>query len=62
MDLLYLIVVPQGRGFWQHNYSTTTRQAGHANELSIYFLMSMIEINKNEMVEGIDLKEELDAS
>jgi hypothetical protein len=35
---------------------------GHANELSIYSLMSMIEINKNEMVEGIDLKEELDAS
>jgi len=27
---------------WQHNYSTKTRQAGWANEQSMYSLMSMI--------------------
>ncbi len=41
-DLLQLIVVPQLSGGWQHNYSTKTRQAGHANEQSLYSLMSMV--------------------
>jgi len=33
---LYQIVVPQLIGGWQHNYSTKTRQVGHANEQDIY--------------------------
>jgi len=32
---LHLIVVPQLSSGWQHNYSTKTRQAGHANEQSM---------------------------
>jgi len=36
MNILYLIVVPQLYGGWQHNYSTKTRMAGYANEQSIY--------------------------
>ncbi len=33
-----LIVVPQLSGGWQHNYSTQTREAGCANEQSMYSL------------------------
>jgi hypothetical protein len=35
---LRLIVVPQLSVGWQQNYSTKTRQAGGANEQSIYSL------------------------
>jgi hypothetical protein len=41
-NFLHLIVVPQLSGGWQRNYSTKTRQAGHANEQSMYSLMSML--------------------
>jgi hypothetical protein len=34
--VLHLIVVPQLCSGWQHNYSTKTRQAGRANEQSMY--------------------------
>jgi hypothetical protein len=34
-------VVPHLSGGWRHNNSTKTRQAGHANEHSIYYLISM---------------------
>ncbi len=34
-------MVPQLGGGRQHNYSTKTSQAGHANEQSMYSLMSM---------------------
>jgi hypothetical protein len=30
-------VVAQLSGGWLHNYSTKTRQAGHANEKSMYY-------------------------
>jgi hypothetical protein len=41
--LLHLIVAPQLSGSQQHNYSPKTRQAGHANEQSMYYcLMSMV--------------------
>ncbi len=40
---LHLIAVPQLSGSWQHNYTTKVRQAGHADEQSIYSHMSMIE-------------------
>ncbi len=40
--VLHLIVVPQLSSGWQHNFSTETRQAGHANEQSMYSLMSMV--------------------
>jgi hypothetical protein len=36
--VLHLIVVPQLSSGWQHNYSTKTRQADWANELSMYSL------------------------
>jgi hypothetical protein len=39
--VLHLKLVPQLGGSWQHNYSTKTRQAGQANEHSMYSLMSM---------------------
>jgi len=39
--VLHLIVVPQLCSGWQHKYSTKTRQAGQANEQSMYPLMSM---------------------
>jgi hypothetical protein len=39
--LLHLIVVPQLSGGWSHNYSTKTRQVGHANEQSMFSLRSM---------------------
>ncbi len=35
-------MAPQLGSGWQHNYSTKTRQVGHANEQSMYSLMSMI--------------------
>jgi hypothetical protein len=35
---LHLIVALSGR--WRHNYSTKTRQVGHADEQYIYSLMS----------------------
>ncbi len=41
INLLHQIVVPQVSGGWQHNYSTKTRQAGYANEQSIYSKLSM---------------------
>jgi hypothetical protein len=41
IDILHLIVVPWLSGGWRHNYSTKTRQTGHANEQSMYCLMSM---------------------
>jgi hypothetical protein len=34
-------VAPKLSSGWQHNYSTKTRQAGRANEQSMYSLMSM---------------------
>ncbi len=40
--VLHLIVAPQLSGGWQHYYSTQTRQAGHANEQSVYYLISMV--------------------
>jgi len=36
--------VPQSSGGCQHNYSTKTRQAGHANEHSIYSHRSIIRV------------------
>ncbi len=36
IDLLCQIVASQLSGGWRHNYPTKTRQAGHANEQSIY--------------------------
>jgi hypothetical protein len=39
--VLHLIVAPQLG--WRHNYSTKTRQAGRANEQSMYSLMSMVQ-------------------
>jgi hypothetical protein len=39
--VLHLIVAPQLGGGQQHNYSNKTRQAGCANEQSMYSLMSM---------------------
>jgi hypothetical protein len=36
-----MTVVPPLSGDWQHNYSTKTRHEGHANEQSMYSLMSM---------------------
>ncbi len=42
--ILHLIVAPRLSGDWQHNYSTKTRQAGYANEQSMYYsVMSMVE-------------------
>jgi hypothetical protein len=43
-----LIIVPQLSGGWQHNYSTKTREAGCANEQSMYSVMSIIFVNKNK--------------
>jgi hypothetical protein len=40
--VLYLIVVPQLSSGRQHNYTTKTRQAGCADEQSMYYLMSMV--------------------
>jgi len=41
--VLHLIVAPQLRSGWQHNYSTKQgRQAGQANEHSMYSLISMV--------------------
>jgi hypothetical protein len=48
IDLLCLIVAPQLSGGWQHNNSTKTRQAGCANEQSIYYEMSMFKIILNK--------------
>jgi hypothetical protein len=45
--LLKLIVVPQLSNGWQHNYSTKTRQAGRANEQSMYSPMSMGRIHND---------------
>ncbi len=42
--VLHLIVVPQLSSGRRHNYSTNTRQAGRANEQSMYSLMSMVVI------------------
>jgi hypothetical protein len=39
--VLHLIVGPQLCSGWRHNYSTKTREAGRANEQSMYYLMSM---------------------
>jgi len=39
--VLHLIVAPQLCSGWRHNYSTKTKQAGRANEQSMYSLMSM---------------------
>ncbi len=36
-----MAVVPQLSGGWQQNNSNKTRQAGLANELSIYYIMFM---------------------
>ncbi len=38
---MHLIVEPQLGGGRRHNYSTKIRQAGHANEQSMYSLKSM---------------------
>jgi hypothetical protein len=39
--VLHLIVAPQLRSGWQHNYSTKTKQAGQVNKQSMCSLMSM---------------------
>jgi len=39
--LLHLIVAPQLGGSSRHNYSTKTRQEGHANDQAMYSLMSI---------------------
>jgi hypothetical protein len=39
--ILHLIVVPQLSSGWRHNFSTKTRQAGCANEQSVYSPMPM---------------------
>jgi hypothetical protein len=39
--LLHLIVAPQLGGSSLHNYSTKTRQEGHANDQAMYSLMSI---------------------
>jgi hypothetical protein len=39
--ILHLILAPQLSSGWRHNYSTKTRQAGWANEQSMYSIMSM---------------------
>ncbi len=38
--VLHLMVAPQLSSGWWHNYSTQTKQAGWANEQSMYSLMS----------------------
>jgi hypothetical protein len=43
--VLHLIVVPQLTSGQRHNYSTKIRQAGQANEQSMYYLMSMVSTN-----------------
>jgi len=43
--ILHLFFAPQLSSGWWHNYSTKTRQAGRANEQSMYSLMSMGEID-----------------
>ncbi len=48
--VLQLIVVPQLSSGYQHNYSTKTRQTGHANEQSTYSLMSMGGTEKLQIV------------
>ncbi len=56
--VLHLIVAPQQSSRWWHNYSTKPRQAGHANEQSMYSLMSMASIDdvteegKQNSIEG----------
>ncbi len=45
VDLLHPNVVPNLRGGWQHNYSAKTKQAGCADEQSIYSRLSMTEPN-----------------
>jgi hypothetical protein len=42
--------VPKLSGGWQHNHLTETRQAGHANEQSIYSLLSTISINATSSI------------
>ena len=42
IDLLHQIVAPQLSDGWKHNYSTKTRQVGHAYEQSFYSLMSKL--------------------
>ncbi len=37
-----MIMVPQLSSEWLHDYSTKTRQAGRADEQSMYPLMSML--------------------
>jgi hypothetical protein len=41
IDFLRQIVTPQLSGGCQHNSSTKTTQAGHANEQSMYSQLSM---------------------
>ncbi len=48
----YLIVAPQLSNGWQHNYSNKTRQAGHANEHSMYSVMSMLSGKLSKSVFG----------
>jgi hypothetical protein len=43
--VLHLIVVPQLCRGWQHNYSTKTRQAGRANEQSMYLFSYIYQLN-----------------
>jgi hypothetical protein len=52
--VLHLIVVPQLCSGWRHNYSTKTRQAGWANEQSMYSLMSMHYANSS-LAGGVDV-------
>ncbi len=54
--VLHLIVVPQLSSGWQHNYSTKTSQAGHANWQSMYSIVSMAKILKRERFRTTCLK------
>ncbi len=49
IGLTHMIVAPQISGGRQHNYSNKARQAGHANEQSIYSLMSL-DLTKNSFL------------
>jgi hypothetical protein len=56
---LHLIVAPQPCSGWRHNYSTKTRQAGRANEQSMYSLMSMVVI---QLIPNQSVKQEVNGT
>jgi len=65
--VLHLIVAPQLGGGRRHNYSTKTRQAGQANEQSMYSLVSRVDITSRVCCKqfcntAIDIREYIDCS